>query len=124
MAGTQAFTRVICNGEGGSTFSDSELSLSPQIIADGVPPMLIGTVPTSSDAMYLRSTMFDSTPHPAPRKQWVIMLRGAIEVAVTDGSSREFRAGDLLLLEDTEGTGHTTKAVGDPPFEALFLPAS
>jgi uncharacterized cupin superfamily protein len=51
------------------------------------------------------------------------MLRGTIRVTVTNGESREFSAGDLLLLEDTTGLGHITAGVGDPPFEGLFLPA-
>jgi uncharacterized cupin superfamily protein len=51
------------------------------------------------------------------------MLRGALRGSVTDGTSREFRAGDLLLPEDTTGTGHVQKTVGDPPFEALFIPS-
>jgi len=50
------------------------------------------------------------------------MLRGAIEVEVTDGTRRTFGPGDLLRAEDTDGTGHITRLVGDPPFEALFLP--
>jgi hypothetical protein len=73
--------------------------------------------------VYLRTGPFEATPHPAPRRQWVVMLRGALRVAVTDGTSGEFRPGDLLLLEDTSGTGHVQKTVGDPPFEALFIPA-
>ncbi|WP_255458652.1 hypothetical protein [Nocardia sp. SYP-A9097] len=27
------------------------------------------------------------------------------------------------MATDTEGSGHTTVAVGPPPFEALFIPA-
>lgn len=52
------------------------------------------------------------------------MLRGVIEVVVTDGTTRQFGPGDLLLVTDTAGTGHITTAVGDHPLEALFLPAA
>jgi uncharacterized cupin superfamily protein len=50
------------------------------------------------------------------------MLRGAIEVAVSDGTRRRFGPGDLVLAADTSGSGHVTLAVGKPPFEALFVP--
>jgi hypothetical protein len=50
------------------------------------------------------------------------MPRGALRVSVTDGTSRQSRAGNPLLLEDTSGTGHVQATVGDPPFEALFIP--
>ena len=51
------------------------------------------------------------------------MLRGTIEVEVSDGSQRRFQPGDLLFVADTTGTGHITVAVGNPPLEALFVPA-
>ena len=37
------------------------------------------------------------------------------------GSRRTFGPGDLLRAKATEGTGHVTRPVGDPPVEALFL---
>ena len=46
--------------------------------------------------------------HNAPRRQWMIMLGGSITISVGDGSSRTFRAGDVLLAEDTTGQGHKT----------------
>lgn len=123
MTDTQSFTSVVTNQDGGSSFADGEVSLSTQRVAEGTPPMLVGSIPSTAGVMYLRTGPFEGTPHPAPRRQWVIMLRGALRVAITDGTSREFRAGDLLLLEDTSGTGHVQTTVGDPPFEALFIPA-
>jgi uncharacterized cupin superfamily protein len=50
------------------------------------------------------------------------MLRGAIEVSVSDGTRRRFEPGDLLFVADTTGEGHITTALGDPPLEALFVP--
>lgn len=84
--------------------------------------MFVGVLATAppSPVVFLRSSGFDSEPHPAPRMQWVVMVRGAIEIEVSDGSRRTFRPGDLLLLEDVTGRGHTTYTVGDPPFEGLF----
>ena len=38
------------------------------------------------------------------------------------GSRRTFGPGDLLRAKATEGTGHVTRPVGDPPVEAFFLP--
>ena len=88
--------------------------------------MFTGTVPAASAAVYVRHETWDSdthsAPRPAPRRQWVVVLRGAVEVEVTDGLRRTFRPGDVLRAEDTDGTGHVTRPVGDPPIEALFLP--
>ena len=85
--------------------------------------MLVGAVPSAAGVAFVRSDGFDSAPHPAPARQWVIMVRGVIEVATSQGETRRFGPGDLLLAADTEGHGHRTAAVGEPPFEALFIPA-
>jgi len=50
----------------------------------------------------------DWEPHVAPRRQWVIVLRGRAEVTVSTGERREFGPGDVLLFEDTEGEGHVS----------------
>jgi hypothetical protein len=52
------------------------------------------------------------------------MLRGTIEVEVTDGTVRCFSLADLVFVADTTRAGHVTRAVGDRPFEALFDPTS
>jgi uncharacterized cupin superfamily protein len=118
------YTRVVRTDDGGSTFEDAEIQLTPQQVAQGVPPMLVGGLPSTAGVVLLRSGGFDSEPHPAPRRQWVVMLRGAIEVEVGDGERRRFGPGDLLFVTDTTGRGHVTAGVGGPPIEALFIPDS
>jgi hypothetical protein len=99
--------------DGGLAFEDAEIPLRQQV-ADGVPPMFAGGLRSAAGVVFLRSAEFDSDPHPAPARQWVVMLRGAIEVEVSDGTRRRFEPGDLLLVTDTTGTGHITSAAGDP----------
>lgn len=116
------FTRIIRTQDGGSAFEDGEIELEHRHVADGVPTMAVGGLPSRNGVQFLRSAAFDSTAHPAPHTQWVVMLRGMIEVTVSDGSRRRFGPGDLVLAADTTGMGHITTGVGDPPFEALFIP--
>jgi hypothetical protein len=123
-AGVKRYTRIVCTDGGGSGFEDAELQLTEQRVADGVPPMLVAGLSSAAGAAFLRSAAFDSDPHPAPREQWVVMVRGAIEVEVSDGTRRRFEPGDLVFVADTAGRGHTTFAVGDPPIEALFVPGA
>jgi quercetin dioxygenase-like cupin family protein len=123
MSDMKAYTRVVRTHDGGSAFEDGELDLTERRIAEGVPPMLTGGMGASGAVTFLRSAAFDSEPHPAPRDQWVVMVRGAIEVQVSDGARRRFGPGDLVFVSDTTGRGHVTVGVGEPPFEALFVPA-
>ena len=50
-------------------------------------------------------------PHPAPRRQFIIPLSGEMVFQVSDGEKRVFGAGDVLLVEDTEGKGHVSHMV-------------
>jgi hypothetical protein len=47
-------------------------------------------------------------PHPAPVRQFLVVLVGRAEITASDGSSRQFDPGDLVLIEDTSGKGHST----------------
>ena len=53
--------------------------------------------------------------HPAPQRQFVMILSGRLEIGFEDGSKKEFGPGDLRLVEDTTGKGHTTVALGNEP---------
>ncbi|MGR6914947.1 hypothetical protein ACU635_11930 [[Actinomadura] parvosata] len=116
------FTRIVRMEDGGSAFEDGELALEQRQVAEGVPPMAVGALPSRDGVQFLRSAAFDSSAHPAPREQWVVLVKGMIEVLVSDGSRRRFGPGDLVLAADTSGRGHVTTGVGEPPFEALFIP--
>ncbi|MFJ4656914.1 hypothetical protein ACIP5Y_37100 [Nocardia sp. NPDC088792] len=116
------YTRIETMPDGGSKFADDSASLTVRPVAVGMAPMATGELP-SAQTVFVRSGEFDSTPHPAPARQWVVMIRGTIEVTTTAGEKRVFGPGDLLLVSDTEGLGHSTLALGSSPFEALFIPA-
>ena len=49
--------------------------------------------------------------HQPTRRQYLIVLEGQMEVICGDGSSRQFKAGDVLLAEDMTGQGHQTRAI-------------
>jgi hypothetical protein len=63
--------------------------------------------------------------HLAPEKQLVVSISGTAIVTVSDGETRTFEAGSILLVEDTEeySKGHTTVAdekAGER--QTLFIP--
>ena len=53
--------------------------------------------------------------HPAPQRQFVVILSGQLEIGFEDGSKKIFGPGDARLVEDTAGKGHTTIALGNEP---------
>ena len=62
---------------------------------------------------------YTSDWHPAPRRQFVVLLTGAVEVTVSDGETRPFGPGSVFLVEDTAGAGHRTRALESD--ECLFV---
>lgn len=60
--------------------------------------------------------------HNAPRRQYVITLSGEMEVGIGDGTKRRFGAGDVLLVDDLTGQGHTTAVVGEQPRISATIP--
>ena len=72
---------------------------------------------------------FRSTPdgtfsdwHTAPRRQYVIVLSGQMEIGIGDGTVRRLGQGDILQVEDLTGQGHTTRSVGNRVSATVPLP--
>ena len=50
-----------------------------------------------------------SEMHPAPRRRWMSMLSGQIDIQLADGSVHSFGPNDLRLWEDVTGSGRKTR---------------
>jgi hypothetical protein len=48
--------------------------------------------------------------HVAPRRQWVLVVSGVMEVECK-GGKRRFSPGDVLFLDDLTGHGHITRNI-------------
>ena len=53
--------------------------------------------------------------HTGDRHQFVITLEGQVEIGLGDGTKRRFNPGDIELIEDLNGRGHTSQVVSDVP---------
>ena len=49
--------------------------------------------------------------HTAPQPQYIVYLDGEVEVEVSGGEKRVFKAGDVLLANDLHGMGHVTRTI-------------
>ena len=56
--------------------------------------------------------------HTAPRRQYIFILAGQMEIGVGDGTMRRFGPGDVVLADDLTGQGHTTRSLGVPRISA------
>jgi quercetin dioxygenase-like cupin family protein len=64
---------------------------------------------------------YDYDFHNAPQKQYLVLIDGEIEIETTLGEKRQFKAGDVLLLEDTEGKGHRTRNLQPRKRRSVFI---
>ena len=56
--------------------------------------------------------------HTAPRRQYIFILVGQMEIGIGDGTTRSFGPGDVVLADDLTGQGHTTRSLGVPRVSA------
>ena len=102
-------------------------SLPWQHTVRGTPPVPRWTT-AFQDAQsigYLRAGAgYVSDWHPAPRKQFSLVLSGAMEVEASDGETRVFTPGTVLLVTDLTGRGHQTRAVGAEDLLLVHVPVS
>ena len=64
---------------------------------------------------------YDFDWHNTPRRQYVIILEGDVDFTVSSGETRRFGGGDVVLLEDTGGKGHYSKAVDGQLRRSIFV---
>lgn len=111
-------TRIYTGADRHSHFESMEIELKPggEIGWLSAPLPVAGLIFRENDADY------EYDWHCAPRRQFIVMLDGEIEIEVSDGTIRQFRSGQVLLVEDTAGRGHRTRNIGGTARHSLFLP--
>lgn len=59
--------------------------------------------------------------HTAPVRQLVVTLSGTLRFTTRDGEHFTLTPGDVLLAEDTEGSGHQWELVGTDPWRRMYV---
>ncbi len=128
---TLHYVHLYSDAEGVSHFRDEELALHSSGPAAGdsralsAPEALISYQLSDAPGATLLLLKRGATEdwHRAPRRMYLIVVQGMSEVTASDGEVRRFGLGTLLLMDDTTGKGHITRAVGRVDHIALTIPA-
>jgi len=101
--------RLYPGSDGDSHFEDIDVAFIP-----GPSIEHLAAIP-DVDGVQIRRTPAGSVWgfHRADCRKYMIILEGRIEIGVGNGAKRTFGAGDVLIVEDTTGRGHTTRVIGD-----------
>ena len=58
---------------------------------------------------------------PEPARRWMVIISGKFEVGLGDGSKHQFGPGDIRLIEDTTGHGHTSQFLEPTTFAVVEI---
>jgi hypothetical protein len=94
------YTKVVSTHDGGSRFENVDVEMKTALAANGVPSLLLSApVPVTSLAFLQQADGVGEWPlHPAPRRQFTIVLSGRAAIQTSDGVRREFGPGDVVLV--------------------------
>lgn len=110
-------SRIYNDSKGKSHFGEVDIPL-----ADGGPIGLLSERFTAGNVIFRETPAdYDFKWHPAPARQLLFILKGSAEFTVSSGEKRIFGAGDVVLLEDTEGEGHCSKALNNEVRHSIFV---
>ena len=110
-------TRVYADERGESHFADLEIELRDS----GLIGHLSEPIAATSVIFRRNDPVYDYDWHVAPRRQFVVLLDGAIEIEVSDGERRTLRGPEILLVEDTTGRGHRSRHLEPRERSSLFI---
>ena len=115
------YTRVYADSAGVSHFREERLEFKAE--RAGTPAMHALGAGGGALLARLNAGAFEDW-HTAPQPWYLVVVQGISEVTTSDGAVRRFGPGALLLLDDTTGKGHQTRAVGAVDHVALIIPAT
>lgn len=115
------YIRLYADDTGESHFEDLEIELAPGDFAPPAAPLNVAPFLPAVDSLLVGAPTDWSgeTPHPTPRRQVFCTLRGEVEVTASDGNVRSLSPGDIIVLEDTWGKGHSTRVISQD--DAVFF---
>lgn len=109
--------RIWSNDSGSSSFEEGIFALPEGKKGDAI-----------GDTFHAKTVSFRETQpgnelawHDAPTHQLVLTLTGTLEFETQEGKRFIIRAGDVLLAQDTKGSGHRWRIIGDEPWRRAYV---
>jgi hypothetical protein len=116
------YTRIFADAAGQSQFEEVDIGLREADFGSPVEPMDLSAPIEAARLMFATIPVgWVGERHTAPRRQWFLQLTGVIETEVSDGRRVRTGPGSITLIEDTEGSGHVTRVIGDVPVTGGFV---
>lgn len=111
-----SYTRLFTEQCGTSCFEDLTAEMVPGFAVPPAEPLHSAPFLMPEGATFWIGAPIDwkgGEMHPAPRRMIFITNRGEYEVTTAGGAVRRFPVGSVLIVEDTTGSGHSTRITSD-----------
>lgn len=109
--------RLWTGKDGNSLFEEGEVECKPGAHGD----LLSGKVPAVSVAFQETGSGGSLAWHTAPARQFVVTLAGTLDFETRQGEHFKIHPGDVLLAEDTAGSGHHWRLLGEDPWRRIYV---
>jgi hypothetical protein len=109
--------RIWTDPTGDSTFEEGSLSLPGGTEGDAIGQAI------AAASISFRETQSENALawHDAPIRQFVLTLGGTLQFEIRSGATFIIRPGDVLLAEDTTGSGHRWRVIGSEPWRRAYV---
>jgi hypothetical protein len=109
--------RLWSSVDGSSLFEDGSIELSDAEGGD------FTSLLTNAVSISFRETASGGSFqwHNAPTRQFVVTLSGKLEFETRDGQKFIINPGDILLAEDTIGSGHKWRLLDQQPWRRAYI---
>jgi hypothetical protein len=108
------FAKLVADSAGGTRFESVTVAVTVQQFAPPALPFSVSPLQSASQCGFLQLPAgWIGEPHPSPIRMWIFVLRGQMRFESSDGDVRDISPGSGLLLEDTQGRGHSSRVIGD-----------
>lgn len=111
------YTRIVAGEDEQSHFQDDHFTLTDIAIGKMSTPLQVESLSFGEI-----DGINEVSWHNPPRRQYIIMLEGAMEIEIGNGEKRIFGVGDILLAEDMTGQGHITRSASNGKRRYLVIP--
>lgn len=117
------YVRLSADKNGQSHFEQATLTLDEADYRPPAPMMFVSHAFATDGFQFARLPAGWATDSiKPPKKQFLICLKGHLELTAGDGEKRSFGPGDTVLIEDVGGKGHRARVKGDGECLAAVIP--
>src|SRR5713101_9041990 len=108
------YARLYADEFGESHFEDIEITLTLTDYAPPAPPLSLSAFLPASQVRFMNAPEgWASDWHPSSARNLFFVISGEWEVTASDGETRRFPVGSVLLVDDTHGKGHSSRVLGN-----------